>query len=58
MTSTAQYPVSYNGRLLLKTKGSAYVKIGGRAFAHYGTIWNNLPQEIRLCNTIKILNLN
>ena len=40
-------------KLLLKTKRSAYVKIGGRAFANYGpTIWNNLPQEIRLCNTI------
>ena len=42
-----------HSKLLLKTKRSAYVKIGGRAFSIYGpTICNNIPQEIRLCKTI------
>ena len=40
-------------KLLLKTKRSAYVRIGGRAFSIYGpTTWNNLPQEIRSSKTI------
>ena len=39
--------------LLFRTKRSAYVKIGGRAFSMYDpTTWNNLPQEIRLSKTI------
>ena len=40
-------------KLLLKTKKSACVKIGGRAFSNYGpTTWNNLPLELRSSNTI------
>ena len=44
----------YQSKLLLKTKISAYVKIGERAFLYYGpTTWNNLPIELRSSKTIK-----
>ena len=40
-------------KFLLRTKRSAYVKIGGRAFSIYGpTTWNNLPKKIRLSKTM------